>query len=496
MSVQRRQFVFLKEAVEIHNAHLFVDCIDHETVAAVLGVKDAFTGDLKGALALGESHLTSDGNGDDLVSAGMFAAVHDLIDVRAVDAAFLLHIGNRHALFRKDRFDVRAEILRILVPYLFQITVEFFGSVRRGQLVHQVTRFVCHSSFLSMYNRYMNSLSDYRELYHYDNKRSLVIDEKSGDVRMMKRLFHYDENVYTYLLTNKDKHIPKIYGCWKGGSNDLYVVEEFIQGNTFDVLINDRTMPDKTKLGFFLELLDGLAFLHNAPNPIIHRDLKPSNIMVTEKGELFILDYDAAKIYKPDSSGDTTYLGTDGVAAPEQYGFMQSDPRSDVYAVGKMLMAAFPDNAKIQKIAAKASSFDPNNRYANARELADVLAGRLSPNMKLKPLFPPPGFRTRKWWKIVIAIPSYLFLISLLIRFHADDDPMINTACQIIAVLMVIFSIDICNSWSGIFDVLPFVTHKNFFLRSLFKLIFIICTFFVLILISSIIVVIIKNITG
>ena len=157
----------------------------------------------------------------------------------------------------------------------------------------------------------MNNLSEYRELYHYDDKHSLVINQITGDVRMMKKLTHYDESVYTFLCTNPNKYIPVIYGVFKDSDNNLIVIEEFIQGNTFDMLISDRTIPDKKKLNFFLELLEGLTFLHTAPNPIIHRDLKPSNLMVTEKGEVKILDYDAAKVYKPNSTGDTTFLGTE-----------------------------------------------------------------------------------------------------------------------------------------------------------------------------------------
>ena len=182
----------------------------------------------------------------------------------------------------------------------------------------------------------MHNLSEYKELYHYDSKRSLVMNELTGVVYMMKTLTTYDEGVYEYLKNNKERHIPEIYFYTKDENNNLIVVEEVVQGNTFDVIIN-KDMPDKEKLKYFYELLEGLSFLHNAPEPIIHRDLKPSNIMITKKGELKILDYDAAKIYKPDSSGDTTKLGTEGVTAPEQYGFMQSDPRSDIYAVGKML---------------------------------------------------------------------------------------------------------------------------------------------------------------
>ena len=325
-----------------------------------------------------------------------------------------------------------------------------------------------------MYNIFMEALSEYKELYHYDSRRSLVLNEVTGVVYMMKTLSDYDEAVYEYLASNKEKHIPEINYFTKDGNNNLIVIEEVIQGNTFDVVINNHSMPDKEKLNYFYELLEGLSFLHTAPNPIIHRDLKPSNIMITNKGEVKILDYDAAKIYKPGNTGDTTRLGTEGVAAPEQYGFMQSDPRSDIYAVGKMLAKAFPNNSRIQKIAAKASSFDPINRYSNARESSDALARKISPQLKLKPLFPPPGFRTRKWWKIMLAAMFYPFILFLIIGMNVVDGTLIEQLeYKVFAFIFVFVAVDICNSWTGIYDVLPFVTHDNFFLRFLFKLLFV-----------------------
>ncbi len=318
----------------------------------------------------------------------------------------------------------------------------------------------------------MHNMSEYKELYHYDDKRSLVMNEVTGDVRMMKRLTHFDEDVYAYLSSHRDDHVPLIYDYWKEDET-LIVIEEVVQGNTFDIVINDRTMPDKEKLKLFVELLEGLRFLHSADKPIIHRDLKPSNIMVTEKGEVKILDYDAAKIYKADSTGDTTNLGTAGIAAPEQYGFMQSDPRSDVYAVGKMLADAFPGNKKIQKIAAKASSFDPADRYANAGELSDVLTGRISPGLILKPLFPPPGFRTRKWWKILIAMFAYPFMLFIIFGVTSEKSTMAeNVETKIIFALMLFGVLDIWTSWTGLFDVMPFINHDNIFLRCLSKLVF------------------------
>ena len=321
----------------------------------------------------------------------------------------------------------------------------------------------------------MHDLSEYKELYHYDSKRSLVMNEVTGVVYMMKTLTTYDEDVYEYLSTHKERHIPEIYFYIKNSNGNLVVIEEVVQGNTFDVIIDSSSMPDSEKLKCFQELLEGLSFLHNAPKPIIHRDLKPSNIMITNSGELKILDYDAARIYKPDNSGDTTRLGTEGVAAPEQYGFMQSDPRSDIFAIGKMLSAAFPNNARIQTIASKASSFDPKDRYSNAQELSDVLARKISPKLKLKPLFPPPGFRTRKWWKIMLAALIYPFALYIILGIGVQDGTLAeNIVSKVQALVFVFVCIDICCSWTGIFDILPFVTHKNIFLRSLFKLIFVV----------------------
>jgi serine/threonine protein kinase len=340
----------------------------------------------------------------------------------------------------------------------------------------------------------MNNISEYRELYHYDEKHSLVISQITGDVRMMKTLSHYDESVYVYLCANPNKFIPQIYGIFKDSNNNLIVIEEFIQGNTFDMLINDKTLPDKKKLNLFLELLEGLSLLHNAPNPIIHRDLKPSNLMVTEKGEVKILDYDAAKVYKPNGSGDTTFLGTDGVAAPEQYGFMQSDPRSDVYAVGKMLSAAFPNDGRIQQIAAKASSFDPANRYSNARELSDALTRKIHPKTKLKNPFPPPGFRTRKWWKMIIATFCYLWYIIAVIGFNAHDTLILNIAVKIFFIVYPLFVVDMCFSWTGIYDSLPFMMHKNKFLQILFKFLYIVLGTQIIIVITAILIVIAEDI--
>ena len=323
----------------------------------------------------------------------------------------------------------------------------------------------------------------YRELYHYDSGRSLVMDEVSGDIFYSKSLTHYDRAVYEFLSTNSDRHVPRVIRLIDQEDGKLTVIEEYIRGNTFDTVIDDPDMPKNDKLSYFIDLLEGLKFLHSAPKPIIHRDLKPSNIMVRDKGQVVIIDYDAAKVYKPGEDKDTVALGTEGRAAPEQYGFMQSDVRTDIYAVGRMLKDAFPSDARIQKIADKAMSFDPDGRYENAGQFENALLRRVSVNANLKPLFPPPGFRTMTWWKVPLAVMGYPLMIYIGLGISTREaDPMENLITKIFFLIYWFTVVDITNSWTGIYDVLPFIDDKRIYIRWPVKLIYSITAFFVMLI--------------
>ncbi len=325
----------------------------------------------------------------------------------------------------------------------------------------------------------MNKLTEYKTLYQYDDKHKLVIDEISGDIYIQKTLTHYDVSVYSYLKSHPDRHIPGIISFHET-EDALVVIEDYIRGNTFDVIINDPSMKDSEKIRYFVDLGEGLKYLHNAPQPIIHRDLKPSNILVRDDGSIVIIDYDAAKTYKSDQEQDTTCIGTDGRAAPEQYGFMQSDARTDIYAVGRMIKDAFPGNDRIQKIAAKAMSFDPQDRYSDVDALIDSLIRRIGVG-PLKPLWPVPGFRSRTWWKIPMALIGYAFLIFIAVGVKAEP----STGYELFLTKLFFFLselaiIDICTSWTGIYDVLPFINDRRFYIRYLFKLIYSLATVVIL----------------
>lgn len=318
----------------------------------------------------------------------------------------------------------------------------------------------------------------YRELYHYDSGRSLVMDEVSGDIFYSKSLTHYDRAVYEFLSTNSDRHVPRVIRLIDQEDGKLTVIEEYIRGNTFDTVIDDPDMPKNDKLSYFIDLLEGLKFLHSAPKPIIHRDLKPSNIMVRDKGQVVIIDYDAAKVYKPGEDKDTVALGTEGRAAPEQYGFMQSDVRTDIYAVGRMLKDAFPSDARIQKIADKAMSFNPDGRYENAGQVENALLRRVSVNANLKPLFPPPGFRTMTWWKVPLAVAGYFFFMYCCLTLQVDDAPAIEVyTTRVFYLIFCLSAIDMCNSWTGIYDTFPFINDKRIYIRYPVRILYVIGAF-------------------
>jgi len=64
---------------------------------------------------------------------------------------------------------------------------------------------------------------------------------------------------------------------------------------------------------------------HNAVPPIICRDLKAQNVIMTNDGKIKLIDFDIARVYQPGKGRDTMLMGTQGYAAPEQFGFGQTD---------------------------------------------------------------------------------------------------------------------------------------------------------------------------
>ena len=114
---------------------------------------------------------------------------------------------------------------------------------------------------------------------------------------------------------------------------------DYIEGNTLEKALKHMgAQPQEYVIEWGIQLCEVLEYLHTRKTPIIYRDLKPGNIMLRPNGTITLIDFGIAREYKEAKAGDTSYLGTRGYAAPEQFGGMgQTDARTDIFCLGATL---------------------------------------------------------------------------------------------------------------------------------------------------------------
>jgi serine/threonine protein kinase len=153
------------------------------------------------------------------------------------------------------------------------------------------------------------------------------------------------------------------------------VVEEFIYGKTLgDLMEGSYQFTYKQIKSIANQLASAMAELHR--NNIIHRDIKPDNIIMNEHGQIWLIDYDIARIYSNEIRKDTTVLGTVGYAPVEQFGMMPTDFKTDIYAFGATILQLLEYAGKrgsLYKIAQKCKRLDPSQRYQDTEHLQRAL---------------------------------------------------------------------------------------------------------------------------
>ena len=134
-------------------------------------------------------------------------------------------------------------------------------------------------------------------------------------------------------------NLPHIYDQFEEGGR-WYLVMDFIEGETLEARLARMPggrLPVQEVLKLGVQLCTVLDYLHTQQPPIIFRDLKPANIMITQSGDLFLIDFGIARHFKPGQTKDTVAFGSAGYAAPEQYGKAQTTTQSDIYSLGATL---------------------------------------------------------------------------------------------------------------------------------------------------------------
>lgn len=328
----------------------------------------------------------------------------------------------------------------------------------------------------------------------------LVQHRDTQKIYVKKILTVYNIDVYNTLFKHPICGIPQIVD-YCVADNQLILIEHYISGRTLEEILCNGNLSLSVVIHYVLELCSILHRLHSMNPPIVHRDIKPSNIIITEHNHVFLLDFNAAKQFSVSTTSDTILLGTKGYAAPEQYGFGSSSPKTDIYAVGILLkeltssLPAIP--ASLVNIIEKCIKIDPSERYNTVWDLENALKSIFfapKPEVSNPPSYKEvlfPGFRTGTVWKMFIAIPAYLFILWLSLSLEVENTYGLALWVErIFCLFMFLCSILITFNYMNVHKYFPLCTSKYRIVRflgiSIVNITMVLTLFIILFIIESI----------
>lgn len=277
---------------------------------------------------------------------------------------------------------------------------------------------------------------------------------------IVKELDNTNKDVYLQVQKLNSEYFPCIYECYDK-DNRLIVIEEYIDGMNLKEYSLKHSFSLEEIQAIFWKICQAVQSLHECMPPIIHRDIKPSNILITKDGNIKIIDFDASREYRSaEQSEDTKKLGTIEYAPPEQFGYSQTDVRSDIYTMGVVLYELAYGKRfsrtekehdtknnkcirKIQAIIDKCTMFDPDNRYQNVKEIIAELDG-----LKI-------NIRKRLYYRYIMGAVTLLTII-LIRELYMTEELILSddSNVEIIGENTVISpSVDIGKAEKNIMDV-------------------------------------------
>ncbi len=172
-----------------------------------------------------------------------------------------------------------------------------------------------------------------------------------------------------------------------GGLPTRFLVLELVAGERIDAWCDARRLTQPARLRLFLQVCDAVAHAHS--KLVVHRDLKPGNILVTETGDVKLLDFGVAKLLADDDTELTQQAAaglTPEYAAPEQLRGEPVSTATDVYALGRLLCLLLTGQrdpgpalrGEPALIVGRALKDRPDERYAGAAALAEDLRHHLA----------------------------------------------------------------------------------------------------------------------
>jgi hypothetical protein len=160
-----------------------------------------------------------------------------------------------------------------------------------------------------------------------------------------------------------------------------FIVMELVAGRTLAELVRSEPSPEPARVARWgVGVAQALAHAH--VRGVVHRDISPGNVMVTQDDRVKILDFGIARAGLAAGSLDATAVasgtarGTIAYTAPEQLRGEALDGRADIYSLGAVLSELLADRPTPHRLAVaieRCLSPNPDDRFANAADLADEL---------------------------------------------------------------------------------------------------------------------------
>jgi serine/threonine-protein kinase len=176
------------------------------------------------------------------------------------------------------------------------------------------------------------------------------------------------------------------------GEKYHYILKPFVKGVDLNrYVFENGPLEHPLLVKIIIQLASVFDDLHTRKEPIVYRDLKPSNIIFNSENETIrLIDIESIRKYESSKTSDTFIIGSRGYAPPEQYGFSQTLPQSDIYAMGATIyylatgvepdfvfisneihLSDLPESLKV--VIKKCMSFNPKDRYGSVSEILSLI---------------------------------------------------------------------------------------------------------------------------
>ncbi|MGL5436935.1 MAG: serine/threonine-protein kinase [Lachnospiraceae bacterium] len=260
------------------------------------------------------------------------------------------------------------------------------------------------------------------ELGGKGNYRTVLLRGDAGQMMVCKQLTEELVPVYRKLKELPHPNLVKIYDLGIYDNVPAVYMEYYPAVSLAEKMIQLGSFSLETVKKIMLQVCAAVYCFHK--EGIIHRDLAPSNILINPQGIIKITDFGIARFHKRGQTSDTVLLGTPGFAAPEQFGFAQTDDKTDIYSLGILMNWMCVGKLPVEEL------YQANREFCvliqrcitmNAKErcqlqdIEKVVGGKIVHDAPLvkRIMVKVPGFRSGNKVHMTLATIEYAYMLLL-----------------------------------------------------------------------------------